>query len=66
MTADTNQTVENIADQTHVIHTEIVKQTDLMQTRLANVFDSLKTLHVKESNTKNSHSAQRRNLSSVT
>ena len=62
MTADTNQTVENIADQTHIIQTEVVKQADLMQTRLANVFDSLKTLHVKESNTKNSHSAQQRNI----
>jgi len=51
MTAETNQTVDNIAEQTHFIQTEIVKQADLMQTRLANVFDSLKTLHVKESNT---------------
>jgi len=63
MTADTNQTVEHIADQTHFIQTEIVNQADLMQTRLAYVFDSLKTLHVKESNTKNPPSAQRRNLS---
>ena len=63
MTADTNQTVDNIAEHTHFIQTEIVKQTDIMQTRLANVFDSLKTLHVKESNNGNPSSAQQRNLS---
>ena len=34
MTADTNQTVDNIAEHTHFIPTEIVKQADIMQTRL--------------------------------